>query len=61
MFLHIQKIEEQTGCDKILKVGSLILLAISLILVVALAFVLSNDDFKYYAENIEIMCINNHT
>lgn len=38
MFFHIQKIEEQTKCDKVLKWGSLVLLIATFILVIALTF-----------------------
>ena len=61
MFFHINKLEEPTTCDTVLKWGSLLLLFSSLLLTIALTFTMQNEDYSFLAENIETMCLNNHT
>lgn len=61
LFFYKKKIEEPTKCDLVFKWGSVILLAVMTIVVVAMTFSMSGSDYEFLAVNIQTMCENNHT
>ena len=60
MFYHKHKMEEPTKLDLLAKWGSLVLLIISLVIVIAVVFSDQNPDYTFLASQIEIECQNNH-